>query len=95
MEITIKINTDNAAFDAVHFSDTIKGLLDFSAEELSNVVLNRTFTGMRSALIDPNGNKCGYVQMLREFEEVLDPPSKHPSWYDVADAHDGQDDLGE
>lgn len=65
MEIIIKIEADNAAFDPVHFDDTVKGLLKNAAGELSIAAIDNKFVGMRSSLIDPNGNTCGYVEMIR------------------------------
>ena len=65
MEIIIKIEAENATFDPIHFEDTVKCLLDKATDELSVAVLDKSFVGMRSALIDPNGNSCGYVEMLR------------------------------
>jgi len=82
MEIIIKIEADNAAFDPVYFNDTIESLLKNAARELSVfmqpvpsmidgkimesiVITDNRFAGMRASLIDPNGNTCGYVEMIR------------------------------
>ena len=64
MEIIIKIEADNAAFDPVDFDDTVNGLLREAAGELSEVIPT-SCSGYRSSLVDPNGNTCGYVEMIR------------------------------
>jgi hypothetical protein len=100
MEIVIKINTDNVAFDPMHFDDTMKKLFDFSAKELSSSIVDGKFVGMRSTLMDPNGNKCGYVEMIKDSASINKGRSfDRPYWYDVADLYDessgGNIDLGE
>lgn len=63
MDITIKINTDNAAFDGEYFKAELSRILDTVKYELDIKVFRIT------KLYDINGNTCGYIQIKESNNE--------------------------
>jgi hypothetical protein len=58
MNITIKINTDNAAFVENFFDEEIKNIM---MEATAIIIDTRTNESNRSVLMDSNGNRVGEV----------------------------------
>lgn len=63
MDITIKINTDNAAFQDSMLRVEVSGILETLSKEIDR------FGIVNKPLRDINGNTCGYVKIERGDNE--------------------------